>query len=151
MYKDTWCTYFLMWDSKFLRHPRRLVDSPGKGACGEEGTRSSSDWSSGLMLSHACCMPPLLMSPWPLSQTSCTFHSFFNTSRSRLKWLLWSELGKQWILRWRWKRFWQVYSICLPLSCIGYFNLTLISTWLWELMYRRFFFRYARTFHRWTF
>ena len=66
------------------------------------------------------------MYPWPLNQIRCTFRSFFNSSSSRPEWLLWSEPGKQWILWWKSSQ--QVYSICLPLSCIGYFNFPLIST-----------------------
>lgn len=151
MYKDTWCTYyFLTWDSKFIKHPCRIIATPVTGACVCTcgGTRSWSDWCNSLMLSHACGIPPLSLRP--LSQKSWAFHSFFTIASSRWKWLLWSELGKQWILRW--KRF-SASVQYLPSFVLHWLFLIFHSFQhnYWTSVQKNFFVRYVRTFHRWTF
>lgn len=143
-----------MRDSKFIKHPCRIIATPVTGACvcACGGTRSQSDWCNSLMLSHACGLPPQCPL-WPLSQTRWAFNSFFTTASSRLKWLLWSELGK---LN---RMVEEVFSkctvftfLCLTLTFFFFPFFVKFSIIMGTSVQKKFFFlSYVRTFHRWTF
>lgn len=52
---------------------------------GREGTRSSSDWSNSLVLSHACWMPPVLLHPVVPQPRALHFPSFFNCFKFKIE------------------------------------------------------------------
>lgn len=155
MYKDTWCTYyFLMRDSKFIKHSCRIIATPVTGACvcACGGTRSQSDWCNSLTLSHACGLPPQCPSGPSAKHAEPLIASL----------LLWAQdwsgfYDQNWETESNDGRgFQQVYSIYLPLSCIGFFfsfpffvKFSIIMGT--SVQKKKNFLSYVRTFHRWTF
>lgn len=150
MYKDTWCTYyFLTWDSKFIKHPCRIIATPVTGACVCAWGYLKLIWLVQLFDAESCMADTTLVPLWSLSQTRWAFHGF---CKFKVEMASMIRTGKTVNLMVE-----EVLSKCTVFTflclTLAFFKFSINFSIIMGTSVQKnfFFFRYVRTFHRWTF